>query len=121
MWNADSAREEADARAMRAWEAEQDAFEKAWEAWRDEHGPLYHFTQYCWEPEEHEQARSIEKYGKRVQELEPAQIEELLRQFFAGGVYRFLIINIDGMVEFEEGLPTDDYNGETIDGERFDW
>ena len=122
MFSADSAREEADYLAMKRWEDGNTAREQAFEAFQREHGPLYHFEFYTWEPDNEDEACAIMHFGKPCRELSPAQMESVLSIMYCeGDIFRNFIVNEDGTIDYEVGTLTDDESGETLDGESFEW
>lgn len=120
MWNADSAREEADYLSMRAMEKEQAAFEAAFERFYRENGPLYHFEPMELEADEETEAFARMHFGKRMNQLTDAQAEVMIRFFGDCEIIRGIEVLGDGTITFQEGIETDDYDGETVSGLHFE-
>ena len=104
-------------------EAAEEAYERAFEAFVEENGPLYRFEDYVWEPDEEDEQYAIDHFGKTCRELSPEQMEEILRRFYEpnADVFRNIHVQEDCMIYYEIGYETDREDGETLDGQRFEF
>lgn len=120
MWNADCAVEEHYSRMLAQQEREERAYERALEIWAEQNGPLYHFSGTYVSPDAELVAYARESFGKALRDLTPAQAELVIRHFYDVDAMRDIEVLGDGTICFSEGELTDDWDGETVSGQRFE-